>query len=146
MRRTIAVAAAMTVALSAPAFAEPNDGDGIKTVESTFFEQPVWCEDTEVLMVYEEWSQRITSDQQTLLLVHVTRTYSVEDELPFFRFVSSYVDRSYQGSTGDAMASRAGLDEGFTGHLLINEFTGEETRSGQETLSPNEQACAALTR
>jgi hypothetical protein len=141
----LGVVAVSVMGVGANAYAEPADVSGNKIVDGISEEGTIYCDDTEVSYLWEEWSQTRTSEQQDLLLVHVTRTYTIGDQsLPFFRFVGSFADRSYEGLTGDRTSSRAGLDEGFIGHTLVNEFTEEVTRNGQETLSPDEQACAVL--
>lgn len=103
------------------------------------------CGGIYVETTYEERSRVIVVNDQTVLLVHATRTYTVEgDPRPYYRFVSSFVDRNYVDQNGDTNDFRAGLDEGFIGHSWFNYGTGEEARNGQDTLSPDEQACMVL--
>ena len=103
------------------------------------------CGETFVEDTYEESTRSLELDNQTAMVVHVKRTYTVEgDTRPYFRFVSSFVDRNYVDHSGDTNDSRAGLDEGFIGRYSVNYLTGQEAWNGRETLSPDEQACALL--
>lgn len=103
------------------------------------------CGETFVDDTMEERVRVLELSSQTVMVVHGTRTYTVEgDTRPFFRFVSSFVDRNYVDRNGDTNDFRAGLDEGFIGHYSHNLMTGQEAWNGQETLTPDEQACAIL--
>lgn len=140
MRRiAVLLGIAGMMALSLPASGAPT--------EPFSFDYEFDCGGTfTVLGAYEEWSQEKTLDNQVVLLVHATRTYTVDGESrPFFRFVSSFVDRNYVNHSGETNDFRAGLDEGFIGHTSFNYSTGEEAIHGQETLSPDDQACGLLT-
>ena len=140
MRRiAVLLGIAGMMALSLTASAAPT--------EPFSFDYEYECGGTNVLGAYEEWSQEKTLDNQVVLIVHVTRTYTVEGESrPFFRFVSAFVDRNYVNQSGQTKDFRAGIDEAFIGHTSFNYSTGEEAIHGQETLSPDDQACGVFTR
>ena len=101
------------------------------------------CGEVGVSAFSEEWSQT----NQQVQLVHGTRTYTVEGEsLPFFRFVSSWVERGFENQDGDHISARSGLDEGFIGHRSSNDSPGgAAVMRGQETLEPDALACEALS-
>ena len=147
MRRIVLlVVTALITAMAIPAYAGPADGNGNKVVEEFSFPYGIECGGVGVSAFYEEWSQVLTLDNQQVQLVHVTRTYTVEGEsLPFFRFVSSWVERGYENQDGDHISERSGLDEGFIGHNAFNDSTGEAVMHGQETLEPDALACEALS-
>lgn len=139
--RKIAVLLAFAgmMVLSVPVQASPT--------EPFSFSYELDCSGTNVVGTYEEWSRLMTLDGQVVMLVHVSRTYTVDGESrPFFRFVSNLVDRNYVNQSGETSDFRAGLDEGFIGHISFNYSTGEEAVHGQETLSPDERACAAIAQ
>lgn len=138
MRRVaVLLVIAGMMALSVPVNASPT--------EPFSYDYEFECFGTYLLGTYTEWGQEKTLDNQVVILVHVTRTYTVEGEpRPFFRFVSALVDRNYVNQSGETNDFRAGLDEEFIGHTSFNYSTGEAASQGQETLSPDDQACALL--
>ena len=147
MRRIVLlVVTALIMAVAIPAYAAPADGNGNKEVGELSFVDGIDC-GVPVSMSYAEWSQVLTQDNQQVQLVHVTRTYTVEGEsLPFFRFVSSWVERGYENRDGDHISVRSGLDEGFIGHNSFNDATQKAVMPhGQETLEPDVLACEALS-
>lgn len=135
----LGVALVLAMGLASPvAMASPT--------EPFSFEYDLSCDGIDVGVLYEEWSREAVLEGQVVLLVHVTRFYTVEGESrPSFRFVGSFVDRFYVNEDGEATSLRAGLDEGFVGRKLVNEATGEVISSGQQTLEPDEQACLSIT-
>ncbi len=146
MRRIVLlVVTALMLAMAIPAYAAPADGNDNKVVNEFSFTYGIECGGVAVSAFYAEWGQ-LTGDNQQVQLVHVTRTYTVEGEsLPFFRFVSSWVERGYENQDGDHISARSGLDEGFIGHNSFNDSTGEAVMHGQETLEPDALACEALS-
>jgi hypothetical protein len=104
------------------------------------------CGGVEVERVDEESSRFLTPGNQDLQLVHATTTYTVEGESrPFFRFVSSWVERGYQNQDDEHISARSGRDEGFSGRIFSNDSTGELVTHGRETLPPDDLACEVLS-
>lgn len=141
---TLGVALVLAMGLASPvAIASPEP---FSFEYEEYEEYELSCDGVDVGVVKEEWSQEAVLEGQVVLLVHVTRIYTVGDESrPFFRFVGSFVDRFFMDEDGGATSLRAGLDEGFIGRKLVNEATGGVISSGQQTLEPDEQACLAIT-
>ena len=136
---TLGVALVLAMGLASPvAIASPTEPSSI--------EYELSCDGIDVGVVWEEWSQEFVLEGQIVLLIHVTRVYTVEGESrPSLRFIGSFVDRFYVNEDGEATSLRAGLDEGFIGRKLVNEATGEVISNGQETLEPDGQACLTIT-
>ncbi len=106
------------------------------------------CDGVEVERVDEDSSRLWMPGTQELQLGHATATYTVEGEsLPFFRFVSSWIERPYVAESGEVLSVRSGRDEGFIGHTVWSDWAGDHiVEHGHETLQPDELACEALTR
>jgi hypothetical protein len=142
--------------LAAPAAAAPADGNGNKFVAAFEFTDAIDCGETTIWVDVAGWAQFREFKGKgnrniDMGVFHVSLTY-YSDAGETFTHLDVGPDRAYVDRNGDlifTITGRPGNAGGggfaLSGHMVINDTTGEVTWHGRTSPDADTAACLALT-